>query len=185
MLTLYKKFESSQSYTSKQFFRDVERLWIFSFAVTYSSINPSKYEKEFADFSLEITNYHGKNMDRISQKFFNELYKRIKNGREDFVELLSNNLRFKEDTDRKKIIKYVLSIHYGKKFEVDKKHKLKKESIDHIFPKNKNVWDNFELSNHIHMIGNLCLLDSEDNGKLQDVLPTNSYKIKTYKEKSI
>jgi hypothetical protein len=32
------------------------------------------------------------------------------------------------------------------------------------------------------MIGNLCLLDSGDNGKLQDILPTNPYKIKTYKD---
>lgn len=182
LLALYKKFESTQYYTSKQFFKDLEKLWIFSFAITYSSISPSKYEKDFADFSLEITKYQGKNLDRVSQKFYNELYKKIKNSREDFVDLLSSNLRFKEDSGRKKIIRYVLYIHYGGKFSVDKKHKLKKESIDHIFPKNKNVWDDFELSNHIHMIGNLCLLDSGDNGKLQDILPTNSYKIKVYKE---
>jgi hypothetical protein len=46
LLSLYKKFESSQFYTSKQFFRDIERLWIFSFAVTYSSLSPSKYESD-------------------------------------------------------------------------------------------------------------------------------------------
>jgi hypothetical protein len=110
------------------------------------------------------------------------LYNRVKNIKEDFIELISANLKYKEDADRKKIIKYVLYTHYGTRSPLDKKHKLKKESIDHVFPKNKMVWSNLELSEHIHMLGNLCLLDSGDNSKLQDSLPGNDYKIKKYKE---
>ena len=184
LLALFKKFEDKSSYTAKQFSADIDRLWLFSFAATYLTLSPSKYEKDFANFSSQVTVYNGKNFNKLSQNFFGILQKYVKNGKDDFIELFSASLRFKEDTGRKKLIKYVLYLHYGNKFKADGKNLLRFESIDHVFPKNKAVWGNHELSNHIHMIGNLCLLDREDNGALNDVRPDSKLKKKIYKRDS-
>jgi uncharacterized protein with ParB-like and HNH nuclease domain len=182
LLSIFKKFEISSNYTSRQLFNDVEKLWFFSWAVSNLSISPSKYEKDFADFCSKITKYSGKDYNKLSQSFFNRLHLYIKNGETDFIDSFKESSKFKEDSGRKKLIKYILYIHYGNKYRVDGKHLLKFESIDHVFPKNKKVWGNHELGEHIHMIGNLCLLDSADNGKLQDLTPSDKYKKQVYKE---
>lgn len=178
VLSLYRVFESNINYTSKQFSGDIERLWIFSFITRFLSISPSRYEKIFAEYSKKFNSYKKKNYNELSQFLFRELRELLKkSSKTEFVDSFKEIAVFEEDTGQKEILRYILHTFYGIKHSSDGKHYLKKPSIDHIYPKNKKTWGTYDLSEHINKIGNLALLDSDDNGSLNDKLPVLKKKI--------
>jgi len=163
LLAFYNKFIKSPAYTDKQFINHLENLWIFCFRAKVISINPSEYERKFASHCVEIRNFKKEKFDRMSVKFFKELYKLVSNN-EAFIENFSEELNYREGGDNFLVL-YVLG-EIMKNF--DPKIKISEPTIEHIMPKDPHKWKlkKTDVKDYVNDIGNLTLLHDKDNKML-------------------
>lgn len=174
ILAYYKKYISNKNYTEKQFNSDLNKLWIFSLRAKIISLNPSEYEKIFADHCLFINNFNKKEMNLMSSKFYNELSKKVSND-SIFTENFATDLEYGYENN---LIRYLLK-------EIILKETpgitFSDPTIEHIIPQDFKSWGiNKDLiEEYIHNIGNLTILDRQENGsnsnKSIDFKVKNSY----------
>lgn len=164
LLAFYNKLiNNRKNYTNKQFNSDIERLWVFSFRAKMMGINPSEYEKIFAEHCKHIRDFKSQKMDRMSVDFYKKLKKLVINN-ENFKEGFATELEYKEGGNNG-LINYLLDV-------IIRKHnpgiKIAYPTIEHILPKNPEKWGlkRRDIQDFVNDIGNLTLLFEDDNKDL-------------------
>lgn len=179
ILALLKYGKSNQNYFKKdKLSKDLEKMWCYLLLLRYSrDINPSSYEKAFADFCYQINNPNS-SIKVIKTNFFKKLRSIIPSSR-DFTELINKRIRCsgKDDEDisfdnHRDIVRSLLAYYLddGEKIISDES-----ESIEHIIPKGNLVnWKRI-AANHIeevkecrYKLGNLTLLENRLNGIIEN-----------------
>lgn len=162
LLAYCKKYKQSDLYTNKQFFSDIKNLWNVGLMMKIiSSVNPSKYEKLFADRCKSLTQYSGSSFNKESNKFYSSIYELIKDRKEDFIKNFNEILLYKKGNEsNNSLIRFILLTMYqdentGITYEI--------KTIEHIASQSK-----YESEDFLHKIGNLTVLSKQDNGSIGD-----------------
>lgn len=177
ILSYYNRHITDKNYNNKQFENDIEKLWVFSFRARLISVNPSEYEKKFADHCRDVKVFNKKETDRMSVKFYEDLSKLVTKDQV-FIENFVADLRYSNDNN---LIKYVLSEIMHK----DQKNiSINDPTIEHILPQDSKEWNktDLEIEDYVHDIGNLTLLNLGDNQELSNA--TMGVKVKKVFSKS-
>lgn len=179
LLAYYNKFIATDKYTKKQLCFHLEVLWTFCFRAKIIDINPSEYEKKFADHCKFINYFKKKEMDRMSVNFYKELACLVDNDK-DFKDNFVADLKYKDGSDNT-LIMYLLETIMNSQ---DPKIRLRLPSIEHILPKNPSKWGlkKDEVKDFVNNIGNLTLLYGKDNKSLGN--ETMKVKVKKVYSKS-
>lgn len=163
ILSYYNKKISVKDYSNKQFENDLEKLWIFSFRARLISLNPSEYEKKFADHCKYVSKYNKKEMQRMSEQFYLDLSKLVKKDQV-FIENFVTDLKYTNDN---RLIRYILTeIMHNEQRSIS----VNEPTIEHILPQEPSTWG-LKLSTveeYVHNIGNLTILNDLDNKTLQN-----------------
>jgi len=161
ILAFCNKFISSSSYTEKQLINDLNRLWIFCFRAGIISINPSEYEKRFADHCKTINSFNGKKFDEMSITFFKDIKKLVDHDQE-FIENFVEEVKYNSSYD---LCLYILEA-LMKKDNSD--IKVSDPTIEHILPKEPSKWNlsKNDIKDFVNDIGNLTVLCEGDNKSL-------------------
>lgn len=170
ILAYYKKKLTSSAYENKYFIKDLNNLWAFAFRAKIMSLNPSEYEKIFADHCITIRNYKGQDFKNMSNDFNQELTELVKND-DVFIERFAHELKYTSDVE---LIGYILSVIMSK---YDRDIKISKPTIEHILPKDPTKWNlsKEEIVDYVDDIGNLTLLHETDNSAAGNETIKNKY----------
>lgn len=142
----------------------LRKLWIFILRSRFISINPSGYEKIFADHCRDIEKTKDPNeFARYFDKFINDL-KFLVNDDVQFIENFVSDIRYGTDN---LIIKEALT--EIMKFD-NPNRQVSKPEIEHILPQEPRKWglSRTDIRDHVHKIGNLTLLFEGDNRKVDN-----------------
>lgn len=163
LLSYYKKFQENEEYSEKQLRRHLEDLWIFSFRATIVNLNPSDYERVFAQHCKDITNYSGKKFNRIDTKFKNKLRETLKGTEEQFIDNLATEFQYKRNNIP--LMRYLLKELFRKE---NPSLEVRKPTIEHILPHDPKKWGfkKSDIENFVDKVGNLTLLFDKDNKKV-------------------
>jgi len=158
ILSYLNKKITDQNYSFRQLNRDLERLWIFCFRAKILAINPSEYERRFADHCKYVSEFTKKETDRMTDKFYSELSMLVKN-RSSFLENFASDLEYKESGNND-LIKYILEEIFSTK---NPNIKVANPTLEHIIPRDPSKWQSKEIGEFVHNIGNITLLNDRDN----------------------
>lgn len=180
LLAYYKKYKVADEYTSKQFARDLEMLWNFGFQTkVLSSINPSKYERIFAERCKELVAFKGKDYSKNSKKFYEELNELLEGRESEFVENFSDIFEYKEGgSESNELIRILLREIYKQAKNNSVGAIYETTTIEHILPQKTYRNEPF-----LHKIGNLTILSDEMNKRAKD--SSFALKYKNYFAKDI
>jgi len=165
LLALYNRFIRDSNYSLRNFNQDLHDFWLFSFRSKIMSINPSEYERIFADLCSSLSNKDD-NVKVISDKYKKKLFTLVKND-DVFIEHFAMDLDY--SSRDKKLIAYILD-------RVLKWHnrniQVADPTIEHILPKSPVKWGltKDDIKDYVHNIGNLTLLYKGDNRELQNAI---------------
>jgi uncharacterized protein with ParB-like and HNH nuclease domain len=162
LLSYCKKFILVDGYTKQQYINDIKKLWNLGLLIkVVSSVNPSKYEKKFADRCKNLANYKGKDYNKESDKFYADLWELVKDRREEFITNFNDSFVYKKGNDRNnELIRFILLSIYQRK---NKGVTYEIKTVEHILSQSK-----YELEDYLHHIGNLTILSREMNRAASD-----------------
>ncbi len=164
LLALYKKSKEDKSFKPK-YFRDISQLlWNFCLRTKYLIINPSHYERKFANYCELIRNTESSDILNKSKSFFEDLRK-LTNNREQFIEGITEDLGYDSNPT---LVSFLLK----KIIEGKERNRitLTETSIEHILPQEPKQWGytKKEIKEYVHNLGNLTLLHPKDNDKAKN-----------------
>ena len=162
LLSYSKKFILNDGYTKKQYVSDLRRLWNLGLLIkVVSSVNPSKYEKKFADRCKNLAIYKGKEYNKESDKFYSDLWELVKDKKDEFLNNFNDTFVYKKGNDsNNELIRFILLTIYQEK---NKGVTYEVKTVEHILSQSK-----FELEDFLHHIGNLTILSREMNRAASD-----------------
>ncbi len=162
LLAYCKKYILSEDYTKKQFISDIKKLWNLGVIIkVVSSVNPSKYEKKFADRCKELSNYKGKEYNKESDKFYADLWELVKERKNEFIDNFNDTFIYKKGNDQNnELIRFILLAIYQQK---NKGVTYETKTVEHILSQSK-----YELDEFLHHVGNLTILSREMNRAASD-----------------
>lgn len=159
LLSLYKKYKTDKNFKPRNF-RDIAYLlWNFGLRTKFLIVNPSKYERKFAEYCKLINETKASDVINKSKNFFGDLRKLTKD-REQFKDSVLDELTYDNDSS---LVEFLLKI------LIEKKEKnvitLTERSIEHILPQEPKEWGlkRKDIKEYVHSIGNLTLLHPKDN----------------------
>lgn len=163
LLALIKRYETNHvKFKPKALSNILDKLWNFCFRSHFVSINPSKYEKIFADFCLDISKA---NPDQIANKG-NQVFKKLAklvDSKTQFTDNFAEQLNYSDS-------KLVVMV-FERLFAVEnKKIQLSEQSIEHIVPQDPKEWglNKKQVRGYVNKIGNLTLLHPIDNNNAKN-----------------
>jgi uncharacterized protein with ParB-like and HNH nuclease domain len=162
LLSYCRKYKNTEDYTKGQFNNDLKNLWNLGVMIkVVSSVNPSKYEKKFADRCKELANYTGKGYAKESDKFYSDLWDLVKDKKDEFIQNFNDILVYKKGNDsNNELIRFIfLAIYQGKNKGIT--YEIK--TVEHILSQSK-----YEAEEFLHHIGNLTILSREMNRSASD-----------------
>jgi len=170
LLSYSKKFILNDGYTKKQYLSDLRRLWNLGLLIkVVSSVNPSKYEKKFADRCKNLAIYKGKEYNKESDKFYSDLWELVKDKKDEFFNNFNDTFVYKKGNDlNNELIRFVLLAIYQEK---NKGVTYEVKTVEHILSQSK-----YELEDFLHHIGNLTILSREMNRAASDKDFNTKYK---------
>jgi len=162
LLAYFNKFKSDKNYSTKQLENDLDKLLTFCLRARFISINPSDYERKFADHCVTVHSYKKKHTDRMSLGFYKTLAGMVDRDdefKENFV-----LLAYKPNSDNR-FIQYILETIFAHE---EPTIKISKPTIEHILPRDPTGWGLKleDVESYVNKIGNLTLLHEKDNQKL-------------------
>lgn len=162
LLSYCRKYNNADGYTKAQFNNDLKNLWNLGVMIkVVSSVNPSKYEKKFADRCKELANYAGRNYTSESGKFYADLWDLVKDKKNEFVQNFNDILVYKKGNDsNNELIRFIFLAIYQQK---NKGVTYEIKTVEHILSQSK-----YELEEFLHHIGNLTILSREMNRAASD-----------------
>lgn len=177
LLSYCRKYINNDDYSRNQFNNDLKNLWNLGVMIKIvSSVNPSKYEKKFADRCKELENYKDKNYAQESNEFYSDLWDLVKDKKDEFVQNFNDILVYKKGNDsNNELIRFIFLAIYQQKNE-GITYEIK--TVEHILSQSK-----FEAEEFLHHIGNLTILSREMNRSASD--KNFSIKYKEYYLKDI
>jgi uncharacterized protein with ParB-like and HNH nuclease domain len=177
ILAYYKKKINTKEYTDRIFNRDLSNLWIFAFRAKILSINPSDYERKFAEHCVTVREFKGEEYEDMSKEF-NKILRDLVKDDDNFIEKFPTELEY---TSESALIKFILS---KLMTFYDKEIKFSKPTIEHILPQDPTKWKltKEEVKDYVEHIGNLTLLHDNDNSKAGN--ETMKYKYENVYSKS-
>lgn len=162
LLSYTRKYISTEDYARNQYLNDIKNLWNLGLMIKIiSSVNPSKYEKKFADRCRDLAKYNGKSYDKESNRFYADIWTLVKDRQEEFVDNFDDILIYKKGNDtNNELIRFILLLLYQQKnrgvtYEV--------KTVEHILPQSK-----YATKDYVHNIGNLTILSTEINKSASD-----------------
>jgi uncharacterized protein with ParB-like and HNH nuclease domain len=170
ILCLVRKFETSGGeYTESQLLRDVKRITYYTLLAKYTSVVPSQYEKIFAE-CCSLTNAAKKDFNKMLSGAYKELFTHVRDREEEFADSFSDEFKFKEESDTKRLIWMTLYEIYAIDYPETAHIKYSEDSTEHILSQEpiKNGLNKKQIKEHVHKIGNLTLLDRKKNGSLSN-----------------
>jgi uncharacterized protein with ParB-like and HNH nuclease domain len=160
LLSYYHRFLNDQDFKPRNFTWALDRLWIFAFRARFVSINPSDYERKFAEHCLQISSLSNTELLVEEGKFYKLLFSLVSSA-DQFIKNFSEEIGY--DSDRK-LTEYVLSCLF-----LDENSDLKHNdpNIEHIVPQRPKEWglNESDVRDYVHSIGNLTILSSAKNTK--------------------
>lgn len=170
LLAYCRKFIFTEAYTKPQFTNDLKKLWNLGLMIKIvSSVNPSKYEKKFADRCRELANKELKDFKQGSDKFYKDLWDLVKERKGEFIPNFSDLLVYRKGDDKNnEFIRFVLLAIYQKQ-NIGVTYEVK--TVEHILSQSKHG-----LEGYLHHIGNLTILSVEMNKKASDKDFNTKYK---------
>jgi len=165
ILAYYNKLIHTKAYTNKQFCKDLRNLWIFAFRARVISVNPSEYEKKFAEHCQTIKEFSKKEMDRMSVTFYADL-KKLVDKDSVFIENFASDIKYKYGAGNR-LIRYLLETIMR---QDNPSIKISEPTIEHIIPLEPEKWglSKKDVNDFVNDVGNLTLLHDTDNGTLQN-----------------
>lgn len=162
LLSYCRKYNNTDEYTKIQFNNDLKSLWNLGLMIKIiSSVNPSKYEKKFADRCKELAIYTSKYYDRESRKFYIDLWDLVKDKKDEFVQNFNDILVYKNGNDfNNELIRFILLTIYQK---INKGITYEIKTVEHILSQSQ-----YELERFLHTIGNLTILSRQMNRAASD-----------------
>ncbi len=162
LLSYCRKYSNTDEYTKVQFNNDLKNLWNLGVMIkVVSSVNPSKYEKRFADRCKELASYTGKYYDRESKKFYTDLWDLVKDKKDEFVQNFNDILIYKKGNDsNNELLRFIFLAIYQRK---NKGVTYEVKTVEHILSQSK-----YETEEFLHHIGNLTILSREMNRSASD-----------------
>lgn len=157
LLAYCRKFSNTEEYTKLMLGSDLKKLWNLGLMIKIiSSVNPSKYEKKFADRCKDLANYVGKNFTSESNKFYSDLWELVKDKKDEFIQNFNDILVYKKGNDaNNELIRFILLALYQRK---NKGITYEVKTVEHILSQSK-----YEQEEFLHRIGNLTILSIEMN----------------------
>ncbi len=170
LLVYCRKFSHTEEYTKQQFQKDLKNLWNLGLMIKIvSSVNPSKYEKKFADRCKNLTNYTGRNYNQESNEFYSDLWDLVKGRNGEFVINFNDLLVYKKGNDKNnELIRFILLAIYQQR---NKGVTYEVKTVEHILSQSK-----YQDEDYVHRIGNLTILSREMNRDANDKDFTLKYK---------
>src|SRR3989344_3782078 len=162
LLAYCRKFCSDEEYTKPLFTNDLKNLWNLGVMIKIiSSVNPSKYEKKFADRCKDLASYKGKSYSKESNQFYSDLWQLVKDKKDEFVQNFNDILVYKKGNEpNNKLIRFILLTIYQRR---NKGVTYEIKTIEHILSQSK-----YELEEFLHSVGNLTILSIEMNREASD-----------------
>jgi uncharacterized protein with ParB-like and HNH nuclease domain len=162
LLSYCRKFINTDEYTKGQFNNDLKNLWNLGTMIKIvSSVNPSKYEKKFADRCKELASYTGKGYAKESGRFYSDLWDLVKDKKDEFVQNFNDILVYKKGNDsNNELIRFIFLAVYQKR---NKGITYEIKTVEHILSQSK-----YETEEFLHHIGNLTILSREMNRSASD-----------------
>lgn len=162
LLAYCRKYNNTDEYTKTQFNNDLKNLWNLGVMIKIvSSVNPSKYEKRFADRCKELANYTEKHFDRESTKFYADLWILVKDKKDEFIQNFNDILIYKKGNDsNNELLRFIFLAIYQRK---NKGVTYEAKTVEHILSQSK-----YEADEFLHHIGNLTILSREMNRAASD-----------------
>lgn len=172
LLSYYKAYKTNK--IKKSSFRGyLKKIWIFVLRSRFVSINPSEYEKIFANHCENIS--IAKNSSDFSKQFdiFINKLKKLVSDNEQFVENFVSDVCY--DSDGKLIKEVILEIMRNE----NKSIKINCPEIEHILPQDPKKWGltKTEIREHVNRLGNLTLLFEGHNKDASNDIFNNKAKI--------
>lgn len=170
ILCLIRKYDSlGGDYTETQLLRDIKRITHYTLLAKYTSVVPSQYEKIFAE-CCTLTNETKKDFNKMLFQPYKDLLIHVRDREEEFADAFSDEFKFKEDSDVKKLIRMTLYEIYAFEHKETAHIKYSEDSIEHILSQEpiKNGLNKKQIKGTVHRIGNLTLLDRKKNGTLSN-----------------
>ncbi|MBU0649095.1 HNH endonuclease family protein, partial [Patescibacteria group bacterium] len=158
LLAYCRKFSKTEKYTKLMLGSDLRKLWNLGLMIKIiSSVNPSKYEKKFADRCKNLANYNGKNFTSESNKFYADLWGLVKDKKDEFIQNFNDILVYRKDNDsNNELIRFILLTLYQRDDNKGITYEVK--TVEHILSQSK-----YEQEDFLHRIGNLTILSMEMN----------------------
>lgn len=165
ILSYLNKYISNQpNFTTKQLMNFIQLLWVFCFrAIVILGVNPSSYEKKFADHCKYVNGYNKINdFDRMYVDFFNELKSMAGSDNEVVEKFIDAEGLFYNVRGKNGLVTYVLAEILKSK---DPGIEVSMPTIEHIIPQDtsKIGLSKVEVESFIHKVGNLTVLHDKDN----------------------
>lgn len=162
LLAYCRKYSIAKDYTQPKFSRDIKNLWNLGVMIKIvSSVNPSKYEKKFAERCKTLVNYTGKSYDKESKEFYSDLWHLVKDRKDEFVQNFNDILIYKKgDDSNNELIRFIFLAIYQQK---NKGVTYEVKTVEHILSQSK-----YEAEEFLHHIGNLTILSREMNRAASD-----------------
>ncbi len=158
LLTYYKAYKSKKI-KRKSLGKYLKKIWIFIVRSKFISINPSEYEKIFANHCKEIS---GVDESQEVTKYFNifiDKLKRLVLDDQQFIENFINDVSY--GTENSLIIEAFTEIMKKENIE----SQIRNRGIEHILPQEPRKWGltKTDVREYVHNIGNLTLLCEKHN----------------------
>lgn len=162
LLSYCRKYCNTDVYSKLQFNSDLKNLWNLGVMIKIiSSVNPSKYEKKFADRCKALANYSGKSYDKESKEFYSDLWDLVKDKRDEFIQNFNDILVYKKGNDsNNELIRFIFLAIYQR---TNKGVTYEVKTIEHISSQSK-----YETEEFLHHVGNLTILSREMNRSASD-----------------
>lgn len=171
LLSVTNKFIKSEKFTFKQYAKFVQNLWSFIFRTSVLSVNPSDYEKQFANICILIKNFRSNDYNKILLKqteFLANIVQGVDIDASFKGKFLDNEFIIYQDNGDNRLINYILRTI----IQADNPAiKIAEPTIEHILPKEPSKWnmDRNEISDYVNKIGNLTCLNEKLNKRASNL----------------
>ncbi|MFA6992091.1 MAG: DUF262 domain-containing HNH endonuclease family protein [Candidatus Gracilibacteria bacterium] len=164
LLALNRKMASDKRFKPK-YFRDIAKIfWNFCLRTQYLVVSPSLYEKIFADYCEFIGKTNPAELLNKSKVAIEKLRNLTRN-RDEFIETIASEISYLGNSI---LIDCLLEklIASGEKNRIT----LKGSTIEHILPQEPKEWGltKKDIKDYVHNLGNLTLLNEDDNNKAEN-----------------
>lgn len=175
VLLSYYRLYNNKKIKKSVYKKIINRLWIFVARARFVSINPSDYEKIFAQHCKDLTeddSLKENDIPRLADSFFSKL-KKLVSAKEQFKSNLISDVRYGKDNKLiTEIFKNIMALEQPS-------IQMREPEIEHILPQDPKKWglEKTDIKDYVNDLGNLTLLFSKDNKNVGNEIMLEKIKV--------